>query len=840
MSSSANPIATIRVDSRLSVHNPNSDYNHYLRQQQQKQEEEEEEEEEEDTPESPSSPTTPTSPTTNISNHAPVRRPPPRQPAHRSKLSMQYTPSESEDSDEEPLGLPKPVIRRSRFLSGESVQLNKSSMATESLRAISRLDMNQTAETSGNSDNISLDPAPKKMSLAKRISHIFGGSKNSKKRPTSPSVDTLNISDISLNDGQPQLLTPKSSMGKVGDNGNAQNQKLQPPMSVSYQRSWSSPDTHNPSSSNNSSSDALNSMVTNATTANNNRRSIILENRDRKARDSGFEETVGGQGHRRYSSASSTTPTIRPSPGNLNERPRSVYIEQHQQRAPNSPSLYPSGNSSENIRSATPQLGSTAVLTDEQYRSRRSTLVEPSMRELSQHAINTAAGGGVRRSSAPVISETLVSKIDREKSTVCFQSPAPKRDSYSREANLDPALSNLVQQHRRDYQVNTRLGGTGILPQQQDVHGMVPRRDSDVSNKSNSPHHLPVNTGSNSTSAIHTLEQNNKRMSYIHNQPPLVNVAGNRTSYAGSNSNLLNAAAASSERQQQQQQETSHRNSVQFSQQPINQSGASSSSQGRHRHSPKRQSSTPQFNLPQQQQQQQQYVYIQPTRSTNNSPVPSPVLGATTFGYGHDLSVAMQHQQQQQQHVQVQIQQHQLQQLQQQQQQQQQVYQAISPLTLLQHPTQQQQQQQLQQQQQQQLQQQLVQQQQSQQQLEQLQQFRIQQQVLMQQQQQLQQQLEQSRAAVTAAASATPQQQPIHFALPAAPVLTTAMGVGMGMGVNPSNMNMNMMSGYGQATMTPMMTSQGVYPRLIMTPQLTPQLMAYQTTPIYAYQPQHL
>ncbi|KAF9109872.1 hypothetical protein BGX27_007102 [Mortierella sp. AM989] len=679
--------------------------------------------------------------------------------------------------------------------------------------------------------------------MTKRISHLFGGSKGSKKSsPASTVAATSKASDTTLNsEDQSHLITPNMSRASIATISDTGKHGLQPSSGALHQRSWSSPDARKISSSTNSSSDALN-MSGSASPA---RSSIILETRDRKTRDSGFED-VNRQGHRRYSSMTPGAGVNHPPLLQFNQTPRSpsslaggdtLYIDQQQYqnqqpkqsqtqftqlRASISPSQFQSGNAGR----ATPQ---PLTPMDEQLRSRRSTLADPSMYELPSHVTNTAS----RRSSAPVMTETLVSRIDREKSTVCFQSPSKQdsRDSYSREANLDPALSSLVQQHRRDYQINTRLGG-----------GTTPRRDFNSSQVGNSPHHHSVNTGlpSPATPGMHPLEPSSKRASGYYNQPPLVHSAGQRVSYSGSNGALLNAAANFSARQQQEQQE----------QQLSTQIAPQSSSHGGHgKPQPKRQSSAGYFNIPQQHQQQQ--VFMQ--TATSHTPSPSHVPGATAsnFEYGHELSIAMQYQQHQQQQVQLQIQQYQLQQLQQQQQQ---FYQAISPLTLLQHPDAQQLQ----------LQQQIAQHQQSQQQLEQLQQIRIQQQqLIMQQQQQLQQQLEQARAVVaasstlptptetdptvTAIVKSSPQQQqqqsvmgnlPAHFALPAAPVLTTAMGIGMGMGVNPSSMNMNLMSmginSYGQPTspmMAQVMSSQ-------MTPQLTSQFMGYSTTPLYPYQQQ--
>ncbi|KAF8939390.1 hypothetical protein BGZ47_008169 [Haplosporangium gracile] len=66
---------------------------------------------------------------------------------------------------------------------------------------------------------------------------------------------------------------------------------------------------------------------------------------------------------------------------------------------------------------------------------------------------------------------------------------------------------------------------------------------------------------------------------------------------------------------------------------------------------------------------------------------------------------------------------------------------------------------------------------------------------------------------------------PLHFALPAAPVLTKAMGLGMGMNMNPLSV-MGMGVGLQQPT---------IFPQLVMTPPLTPQLDGYMT-PMYSYQ----
>lgn len=530
---------------------------------------------------------------------------------------------------------------------------------------------------------------------------------------------------------------------------------------------------------------------------------------------------------------------------------------------------------SDNARSGSPQ--STTPMEDH-LRARRSTVTDAS--SMPPSAARTAAS---RRCSTPlVVSETLVSRIDREKSTVCFQVPTARRDSYLRDANLDPALTSLVQQHRKDYQTNHRLGRVpeaiplssshvtaqtthqpfvltqpqsspllmeSFLPNTRDRDGRVPasRRDSSASYASPmaGPHPThPMITPTPGTPGVLPIESHSRRLSSIQIQTahnPYISET--KATYSGSHGNLLNAAAISSAKlqlQQQHQQQQYQQNYQQF-QQPSPQltpQGPQPGNQGRCR-TTKRQSSSSYFTISPQ---QNPHSFSQPTAS-HVSPFSSPALGATgsALGYTHEFSVAMQHQQYQQQQVQLQIQQQQLQNLQQQQQIiQQSPYYQVSPLALLQNQSaQQQQQQQLSQQQQ----------------LEQLQQIRLQQQqLLLQQQQQLQQQLEQARAAVTASATTamttamttpshttvdavvSPQEQqqqpsmvnqgaPLHFAMPAAPVLTTAMGLGMGMNMSPMNV-----MGMGVSLQQPSMI-----PQLVMTPPLTPQLLGY-TTPMYSYQ----
>ncbi|KAG0221120.1 hypothetical protein BGX31_010177 [Mortierella sp. GBA43] len=694
-------------------------------------------------------------------------------------------------------------------------------MATRT--AISSQDVSKTTPRSStpvseSAETASLTSVTKKVSLAKRISRLFiGGSKNNKASSTAATSTGTGKKD----------QTSKPPTENI-DNGE---QDLLPPNGVFHLRSQSSPETHRTGVSNNNSNESLGTIHEFPI-----RNSMIQDARNRKTRDSGFEE-MDTQGHRRYSSSTTLPPTptsATPTRSSfllnprqrmsalLNEEEALLYMEQQQHR----------GQASDSIGRSTPAPGGAL---GEHSRPRRTTLGDGSVRDVSQHFVSAQG----RRGSAPVITETLVSRIDREKSTVCFQTPALRRGSHSRDPNMDPALSNLAQQHRRDFQVNTRLGGVGVptpppsapliqLPHQQqlsqpmtdsqmqagrerDVRASAPRRGSSSSLQLGISQHYPSGTA---TPGVGPKEPNRRYSSFI---PPQIHPypAGSKSALTGSHGNLLQTTTPAPGRSTPQPSQPSQPS--QPVQQPSPQlapQGTQFGSQGRNRSSPKRQSSAGYFTTPQQQQQQ--------SSAGNISPFPSPVLGSSgTFANAQELPVALQHQQYQQQQVQLHIQQQQLQQLQQQQQlqPQQQVYQTVaSPIALLQNHVGTQH---LQQQQQQ---------------LEQLQQMRVQQQqLLIQQQQQLQQQLEQARTAVASPLTVAPfvqqhQQQalvnnmPLHFALPAAPVLTTAMGVGMGMNMNPSGM--------GMVSLVPSMGA----PQLVMTPQLGPQLMTYSATPLYYQQ----
>ncbi|KAF9922169.1 hypothetical protein FBU30_007734 [Linnemannia zychae] len=789
----------------------------------------------------------------------PVRVQPPRQPTHRSKLSKQYAPSDSEDSDDEPLGLQS--ARQSTYMpnqmAGQSNIKYNNSGATESLR-----DTNQTFaarsptpvqihETVNTPKNKALTS---KLSLAKRISRLFGGKSSKKPSSSIPSDTTTSTSDTK----DTLRHTKMPSMEIIND---VSKQEPQSPTMYSHQRSYSTP--------------------VNATS---NPEPTISQDQRGTARENSLD-IIDVSYHRHYSNSTGpsmpSTPTTPTSslPVYRQQYPPDVQAAQYSSRSlvsgiENIELDQPRRSYSQEQRSGSPILQGVATSShshnssdntrsnspiEDHLRVRRSTVNDAS--PMLHVAIKNAAP---RRSSTPlVVSETLVSKIDREKSTVCFQIASAKKDTYSRDANLDPALTSLVQQHRKDYQTNIRLGGVpeaiqptphvptqnasqSFLPQIHSspllINSMLPaRRDSGIYNSPTTGPHQTQALGGLVANIPGTLPIEAHARRYSASQAQATQYSPTSESkgiHSGNHSNLLNAAAMSSIKQQMQQQQH-----LKFQQQQIQQfqtlqqpspqltpQGSQPGIQVKQRVNQKRHSSSSYFNISPQQR-PQSFVQQSSTGAPQASPFPSPILGATG-GYAHELSIAMQHQQYQQQQVQFQIQQQQLQQLQQQQQviqQQTQQFQ-VSPLTLLQNQSLQQQQNQ-----------------------QQLDQIRIQQQqLLLQQQQQLQKQLELAQAAIatpattpvttaekmTSDSSSQQQQQllqqqmslinqsmPLHYALPAPPVLTTAMGMGVGMGMNPLNVNV-----MGMGVQQP-----AVIPQLVMTPQISPQLLGYAPT-MYTYQ----
>ncbi|KAF9378671.1 hypothetical protein CPB97_009425 [Podila verticillata] len=424
-----------------------------------------------------------------------------RQPAHRSKLSKQYTPSETEDSDEESAD----IKRRSRFLSGAAIELNSDS--AENLRAMSQLSVSSSsrpATPSESADSESVKSATKKISFGKRISKLFGA--GNKKALSTPSLSTSSSSSSTSTSPTSSNIRASSStisLGPIMEQPGLDHDTLEAPRANSlymHARSHSTPD-----------------QIGEASLAQYAR---MEESRLRKARDSGFED---GRGQRRYSG--STVPTmsspggasprhspllgpqrhIQPSAGNRSSilRPEPMCIEQAHQgyrhslvNAPSSPQLRAHMDPSSRLSrdgQRSPMLRPTTPM-EEQPRARRTTVTDYPMSHSPQHSRNSFMGAEAmpRRSSTPThVSETLISKVDRESASVCFQSPSAKRDSFTRDANLDPALSNLVQQHRKDFKTNQRLGGTPTP-----VHP----------NQNYHPHHSHFQRHSPRLSAVHSEE----------------------------------------------------------------------------------------------------------------------------------------------------------------------------------------------------------------------------------------------------------------------------------------------------------------------------------------------
>ncbi|KAF9132677.1 hypothetical protein BGW39_011622 [Mortierella sp. 14UC] len=725
---------------------------------------------------------------------------------------------------------------------------------------------NPAAAGNGES-NQSQDP------VFKGISRLFsGGSKSSKKSPSPLSSDaTASTSDIK----EALQQTKLTSIEVIND---LSRQELQPPNMVIHQRSQSSPEYLSTSPGHTLQSRRI-------TTRENSLEAIEVSNHRRYSSSTGpsapttpTTPTSSFPRHRQRS-PSTTNPLQQSNRSSVsgiedmdfNQQPYRPYSQDQRHTPSGSPILQSittstrCRNSSDNIGGSSPR---PTMPIEDHLRVRRSTV-----NDASSMLPALARVAPPRRSSTPlVVSETLVSRIDREKSTVCFQTASARRDSYSRDANLDPALTGLVQQHRKDYQTNMRLGRVPeaipqsmphvpvqatsqpfLLPQINSspllMNSVLPaaqnrvsssRRDSSGPLISPSPLAGPQPTHTSGvptpgTPGLFPAESRAQRGSSSHVQGAHhLYTSEVKGLYSGSHGNLLNAAAISSaklQQQHQQQQQLQHLQNYQRIQQSSSQltpQGQQESQGKRHRPNSKRQSGSSYFNISPQQ------------KPHSFTPSPSHV-------YAPELSVAMQYQLYQQQQVQLQIQQQQLQHLQQQQQlvQQQGQYAQVSPLALLQNQSAQQQQLQQQQQQQQN------------QQLEQLRQIRVQQQqFLLQQQQQLQQQLEQAHVSISAAAATTAttaavddatlnaisqqQQQsrlsmvnqgvPLHFAPPAAPVLTTAMGMGMGMGMSMGMSPLDVM-GMGMGLHQP----TTMVPQLVMTPPLTPQLLGY-ATPMYPYQ----
>ncbi|CAO3564979.1 unnamed protein product [Mortierella alpina] len=561
-----------------------------------------------------------------------------RQPAHRSKLSKQYTPSE-EDSDEEPLGRSAnnaEVRLRSKFMSGAAPELN--SDTSESIRALSDLSLSQepsrsaTPSLTESGDSTSVKSAKKKVSLGKRISMFFTGAPNSSGKSShlssTPSTSSSESSTSSRTEAGKEARLSAASLAPLNE--------LTPPGRIHsvyiHQRSQSTPDQigatdhTRPRSHTQSSASSLNPR--------------IEDNRLHRTRDSGYEEAQG-RGHRRNSSAVNGAP-VSGRPTSHNGR-TSIYADQLQAPASTQQgrrSVY--GMPPVSPLSSSPQLRAVSdndlhLLTPRNQstfsQNHRHSYVEPEMSNPASSSFNTPAMP--RRGSTPVPSSgTLISKVDREKASVCFQQPSAKKDTYTRDAHLDPALSNLVQQHRKDYMTNHRLGGTPTPTPPQQQQGNSSRARSSMyltedlhqqlqQQQQQQQQLLPYPT----SPGLYASETQMKRLStasqnfqpHLQHQSPSPGQQ-HRASFSGSQASL-------NQFQQQQQQQ-------------------SSPSLGAHRSSPNRQNSPGYFTMQQAPQQ------LDTSQLMHMSPFSSPGLGAVQTGGLVPESSLQQQQQQQLEHLQ--------------------------------------------------------------------------------------------------------------------------------------------------------------------------------------------
>ncbi|KAG0327600.1 hypothetical protein BGZ99_007302 [Dissophora globulifera] len=584
-----------------------------------------------------------------------------RQPPHKSKLSKQYTPSE-EESDEEP-GTKTDFKRRSKFMSGTALELN--SEGTDSLRAFSQMTLSQTpprSETpslSESADSGSVKSTKKKISLGKRISRFFSGGNKSSDSISSLGSPKSSASSIAGSEKSGQVRTSTTSLISVDG--------LVTPPSLAHavymhQRSISTPD-HIGNTLN-----YANSSGTSPTLVYNTK---MEESRLRSARDSGFGET-DSNGHRRRSSsfAGPGTPTSRSSSPKMQHLPHPqgitsssisvssinssrssahksadhVQIDshpQHQQQAQQARQSTFGGNAP--LSTSSPQLRANSdrelqLPMNSQHHSHRYSAMgaELASSPSSLSFTRPTSPSMPRRSSAPIpVSETLISKVTREKGSVCFQAPNVKKETFTKDANLDPVLSNMVQQHRRDFKMNQRLslnpqshvGGISSSPRMRmtmymEDHNMPPMvlaRDPNARQDSTGSQHLYYTNGLGSpqfasaayspgSPGLHTSETPSKRLStgsqhQQQQQHPYFST-GQRINFSGSQGSL-----------------NQHSVSTQSGQNSPRHAGPSSSS-------PKRLSSTSHSSF---QQQQQFYQLDSPTRPQflNESPFSSPRLTAT-------------------------------------------------------------------------------------------------------------------------------------------------------------------------------------------------------------------
>ncbi|KAF9927441.1 hypothetical protein FBU30_003240 [Linnemannia zychae] len=621
-----------------------------------------------------------------------------RPPTNKSKLSKQYTPSEEDSDDEATRGDKNTTSRRSKYMSGAALELNTGPRNQES-----------------------------RVSLGKRISSFFRGSNTKSSNSAPVSSLTLSLSNaaavVADDSDNPRSATP--SLPPIDE--------LTPPDRIHsvyiHQRSHSTPDHVG--------SITFNQQGIPTTPTRSQSPMITEENRLRTTRDSGFEE-VNGKGHRRHSSSiangrpkivqASSSPQLQPyQPTPENRRASHLTINKSENLHPDSQQQHRRPSTHLQLSTSSPQLPSQIdnelqLPSAQRHNNRHSFMGVTDMNHYAAQGSNipkrsnTPIGPGISSSG-----DTLISKVDREKASVCFQAPSAKKETYTRDANLDPALSSLVQQHRKDFMTNQRLGGTPQLAPQ--------------------PHspQFPRQRGSSfhGDDSHHQYQYQHQQQHHQIFPPPMLTAGARRDSggsmtlgypsgYSSSSSPSLHPADTQMKRlsiSSQYQQHSNYPNTVNATKLSGGQGNLSLQQQQQHydpslqisplvgptKTSPKRLSSASHFTSHQQpQQQQHQTLQISPFSSPNLGGLPTAAnssTGGSTF----------------------------------------------LPDAALQQSTQQ---------------------------LEQLQQIRLQQQqVLFQQQQQLQQQIQQTRVAVAVSAAALQQQQQQQQ--------LAQVGLGLGLGLGP-------------------------------------------------------
>ncbi|KAF9277205.1 hypothetical protein BGZ88_001296 [Linnemannia elongata] len=412
-----------------------------------------------------------------------------RPPTHKSKLSKQYTPSE--DSDEESTGEKAAARRRSKYMSGAALELNTGPRKEET-RPRTQSNASQTSvldDTDAVSLN-SLRSATKKLSLGKRISSFFRGSTNNTGKPS----NSFPVSSLtqSLSNG----AAAASAEAEVSANSRSSTPSLTPIDELTppdrahsvyiHQRSHSTPDHVG----------STGYGHFNSSTQPGSQNSTIEDSRLRTARDSGFEE-ASGRGHRRHSSSivkgppahGTSSPQLQPYQASLENQRRSSHHhknegvsidsqQQHQHQQIRRPTAHLQ------LSSSSPQLPSHVdnelhLPTPQRHNNRHSFMGTDITNYPSSNASTPKRGNTPTGFASSSSSDTLISKVNREKASVCFQAPSAKKETFTRDAHLDPALSSLVQQHRKDFKTNQRLGGTPQLTPQRhspQLSGHSPRQ----------------------------------------------------------------------------------------------------------------------------------------------------------------------------------------------------------------------------------------------------------------------------------------------------------------------------------------------------------------------------